>query len=115
VPASAQTDGNPDDLAELDGWLRGHRFNPADIPWPVRIIVGDDCRSAAVQVRAGLAIAGNPPPRAWRSFALTLGFPGNIVPSLGIDQVFGPSAAQVAALIDVVPGARDLPAPEGVR
>ena len=95
----------PDDRRDaerraLEAWLRRLGFAAVDVPWPMRIVVGE--RLVAVRVNTGEP--GRPRPRCWRALPLQDPFPDHLVAPLGGDTIGAPSMTAAQHLIaDAVP------------
>lgn len=87
-------------MRELEGWLRAAGFSPVDLPYPMRLIVGDGVLHA--HCRVGLARPGHDE-RVWRGGVPASPFPDHLVRVLRANQVMGPSSDKVAWLIEKVP------------
>lgn len=87
-------------MAFLELWLRGAGFSPVDVPYPMRLILGNGM--VHVHCRVGLARPGHDV-RVWRGGAPAGPFPEHLLGALRADQVMGPSSEKVAWLIETMP------------
>lgn len=88
-------------IIHVERWLRAAGFAPTDVPFPMRLIVGDG--RLHVQCRVGLARQGNNE-RVWREGTPAEPLPQHLLAALDAEQVDGESSDAVAARIaDVTP------------
>lgn len=81
----------------VEVWLRRHGFSPVDVPYPLRIIVGEQVTH--VHCRTNWARPGGAV-RVWRQAALVVGFPDELLPVLRADVVTtGGGSASIADMI----------------
>lgn len=88
--------GAADPIRELEQWLRAAGFSPVDVPYPIRLVIGDRLH---VQCRRGLCRPGVDE-RVWREGRMPGPFPMHLIESLRADVIGGPSSAKVEALIE---------------
>lgn len=87
---------DPAGRAALEVWLRAAGFSPADVPYPIRLVVGDQMMH--VQCRVGLARAGADE-RVWRGGTPASPFPRRLIARACAVVAEGLSSAAVAAEI----------------
>ncbi len=83
-------------MLEVQTWLRSAGFSPAEVPYPMRLVVGDGRMLAHCRVatpRPGFDA------RVWRAGATGRPFPDHLLGVLNADQVCGPASGPVAELI----------------
>lgn len=95
VPAPSGTIGHTA-MLELEQWLRRCGFSPADLPYPIRLVVGPGRLHA--HCRLGLARPGADV-RVWREGTPAGEFPDHLVDALHAIVFGGPSSEKVAELI----------------
>lgn len=87
-------------MCDLEDWLRAAGFSPVDVPYPLRLIVGEG--ALHVQCRVGLARPGRDE-RVWRGGVPARPLPDRMADALHANQVFGPASDKVAWLIEKMP------------
>jgi hypothetical protein len=99
--------GGDAERAQLEGWLRDVGFAPIDVPWPMRIVVGESL--VVVWVNTGEpGTPGNPRPRCWRSSYPDKPFPAHVVRPLGGAFRSASSVAAAMSLLEAATAAADL-------
>jgi hypothetical protein len=83
-------------VAQLEGWLRTAGLSPMDVPYPMRLIVGEWAVHA--HCRVGLARPGHDE-RVWRGGAPASDFPEHLAGPLCAAVFAGPSSERVADLL----------------
>lgn len=91
VPMSADTGAR----AQLEAWIRDQSFPPSMVPYPIRLVF--DGALVAVQIRNGMARAGQPAPRCWRGQLQRTPLPPGLLERLGVQLR---EAGNAAALMD---------------
>jgi len=84
-------------MRELEQWLRAAGFSPVDVPYPLRLVVGDG--RLHVQCRRGLYRPGVDE-RVWREGHPADPFPDHLIEPLRAAVICGPSSAKVEFLIE---------------
>lgn len=95
VPQPAGAAADP--MRELEQWLRRAGFSPADVPYPMRLVIGAGRLHA--QCRRGLCRPGVDE-RVWREGRMPGPFPEYLIGPLRADVICGPTSARVEALIE---------------
>jgi hypothetical protein len=98
--------GGGEVMRELEQWLRDAGFSPAEVPYPIRLVIGDG--RLHVQCRRGLCRPGVDD-RVWREGRPPGPFPLSLAMALRADVIYDPSSAKVEALIEAARPSATLP------
>ncbi len=95
VPMSTAVCADSEAVDALNGWLRAHGIAVADVPYPMRIVVGPT--TMAVQMRGPDRV------RQWRGLPLIKPLDSDVPMRLFADGMYGPGPFMLDLLSDVTP------------